>query len=77
MNENPALIHKALDSLIKNDPKNKQLKQAISDYLVDYSNKLIVIPHEFNRVVELEKFIIDKKTESVFNDKKIDDKEIN
>mgnify|MGYP003637445451 FL=1 len=26
---------------------------------------------------ELEKFIIDKKTESVFNDKKIDDKEIN
>ena len=26
---------------------------------------------------ELEKFIIDKKTESVFNNKKIDDKEIN
>lgn len=26
---------------------------------------------------EVEKFIIDKKTESVFNDKKIDDKEIN
>ena len=26
---------------------------------------------------ELEKFIIDKKTESVFNDKRIDDKEIN
>jgi len=26
---------------------------------------------------ELEKFIIDKKTKSVFNDKKIDDKEIN
>ena len=25
----------------------------------------------------VEKFIIDKKTESVFNDKKIDDKEIN
>jgi len=26
---------------------------------------------------EVEKFIIDKKTKSVFNDKKIDDKEIN
>ena len=31
MSKNPALIRKAIDSLIKNNPKNKQLKQAISN----------------------------------------------
>ena len=69
MSKNPALIRKAIDSLIKNNPKNKQLKQAISNYLVDYSNKLISIPHAFNQAAEIDQFIDQlnsKKTDYVF-----------
>lgn len=69
MNENPKLIHQAIDSLIKNDPNNTQLKQDISNYLVDYSNKLITIPHAFKQAAELDKLIDHlnaKKTDYAF-----------
>mgnify|MGYP000727936701 FL=1 len=68
---------KILDILMTEDEMTEREAIDYIEYNIAGSYVGELTPILVRSLDEVEKFIIDKKTESVFNDKKIDDKEIN
>ena len=68
---------KILDILMKEDGMTEREAIDYIEYNIAGAYVGELTPILVRSLDEVEKFIIDKKTESVFNDKKIDDKEIN
>tara|TARA_Y100000385_G_C12819285_1_gene519654 strand:- start:138 stop:431 length:294 start_codon:yes stop_codon:yes gene_type:complete len=68
---------KILDILMTEDEMTEREAIDYIEYNIAGSYVGELTPILVRSLDELEKFIIDKKTESVFNNKKIDDKEIN
>ena len=68
---------KILDILMTEDEMTEREAIDYIEYNIAGSYVGELTPILVRSLDEIEKFIIDKKTESVFNDKKIDDKEIN
>tara|TARA_R100000951_G_C2592177_1_gene165413 strand:- start:138 stop:431 length:294 start_codon:yes stop_codon:yes gene_type:complete len=68
---------KILDILMTEDEMTEREAIDYIEYNIAGSYVGELTPILVRSLDEVEKFIIDKKTESVFNNKKIDDKEIN
>ena len=68
---------KILDILMTEDEMTEREAIDYIEYNIAGSYVGELTPIRVRSLDDVEKFIIDKKTESVFNDKKIDDKEIN